>query len=342
MNQPTTALHTLLYYRLIALWVLAEAMLGSIIFTFRIPVSGLVIGSCAVTCIALIGYYTPSKGAIIRATIIVAVFKMMLTPQAPPGAYVAVFFQGLLGEFLFRNKKFYRTACIILAILALTESAFQRIIIVTIIYGNDFWSALNIFINKLAGDGATTDYSFFIIFWYTAVHIVAGIFLGIWLSYLPDRIGYMKTVQNKYAIADPEEKDLLTNQKKNKRRRWLLLAVWILLTALYIQSFYNIGKPLLPSHMALRILLRSLIIVLTWHFLISPALKRLLHRWLQVKKRQWTKQVQQVLNLLPSTQGLISESWRMAGVEKGWRRIRLFYNIILANTFYATPKADMI
>jgi hypothetical protein len=64
-----------LYYRLIALWVLCEAMLGAIIFTFRIPVSGLVIGGCAVTCITLIAWYKPVKGAILKATLIVAILK---------------------------------------------------------------------------------------------------------------------------------------------------------------------------------------------------------------------------------------------------------------------------
>jgi hypothetical protein len=50
-------------------------MLGAIIFTFRIPVSGLVIGGCAVTCITLIAWYKPVKGAILKATLIVAILK---------------------------------------------------------------------------------------------------------------------------------------------------------------------------------------------------------------------------------------------------------------------------
>ena len=94
-----------IYYRLIALWVLCEAMLGGIIHGLKIPVSGLFVGSSAVICICLIAWYVPQKGAIIKATIIVAIFKMMLSPQAPPPAYIAVFFQGLLGELLFfRNR----------------------------------------------------------------------------------------------------------------------------------------------------------------------------------------------------------------------------------------------
>ena len=87
--------------------------------------------------------------------------------------------------------------------------------------------------------------------------------------------------------------------------------------------------------MVLRILVRSVIIVLTWYFLVSPVLKQLLHKWLQQKKQQSAEQVQQVLDLLPSTQGLISRSWQLAGDRKGWKRISLFCKIVLANTFYS-------
>jgi len=61
MNQQETAgLGKLIYYRLIALWVLCEAMPGGIIHGFKIPVSGLIVGSCAVICICLIACYVPA------------------------------------------------------------------------------------------------------------------------------------------------------------------------------------------------------------------------------------------------------------------------------------------
>ena len=141
--------NSLVYYRLIALWVLCEAMLGGIIHGFRIPVSGLVVGSCAIICICLIAWYAPQKGSIIKATLIVAIFKMMLSPQAPAFAYIAVFFQGLLGELLFWNRRFYAISCILLAVLSLLESGLQRILVLTIIYGNDIWKVINNFFNNL-------------------------------------------------------------------------------------------------------------------------------------------------------------------------------------------------
>ena len=333
MNPSTS--QSLIYHRLIALWALCEAMLGGIIFTFRIPVSGLVIGSCAIVCISLIAWYVPVKGAILKATLIVAIFKMMLSPQAPPPAYIAVFFQGLMGELLFWNKKYYRLACILLAILAMTESAFQRIISITIIYGNDFWTAVNEFLNKLTGSSELKEFSFFIILGYVLVHIIAGVLVGIWAGFLPAKIQQMGRLQKEYSIETITTTRFTSQPRRRKKLRLILFITWMLLIALYVQSFFQIGNPLLPSHRALRILVRSIIIVLTWHFLISPVLKQLLHKWLQRKKQDSMQQVQQVLNLLPSTLGLINRSWQLAAERKGWRRIILSFKIILANTFYS-------
>lgn len=196
------------YYRLIALWVLCEAMLGGIIHGLKIPVSGLIVGSCAVICICLIAWYVPGKGVILKATIIVAIFKMMLSPQAPLPAYFAVFFQGLLGELLFRNKKFFTFSCIALAVLTLIESGFQRILALTIIYGNDIWVVFNDFINGLTKQKTTTNYSLWIGGGYVTLHLMAGFWVGGWAARLPKRIEqWRKDPQNvlieKELVMDP-------------------------------------------------------------------------------------------------------------------------------------------
>lgn len=334
MNPAASSTSSFIYYRLIALWVLCEALLGSIIFTFKIPVSGLVIGSCAVVCISLLAWYVPAKGAIIKATLIVAIFKMMLSPQAPPPAYIAVFFQGLLGELLFWNRKQFRLFCVLLALLAMVESAFQRVVSITILYGNDFWTAVNGFLTKLTGSEQVTDYSYFIIFWYVLLHIIIGVLVGVWAGFLPQRIQLMGALQKKYSVETVDAAINIPPRKRKKIFRRFLFIIWIALIAIYVQSFFKIGPALLPSAMALRILIRSVIIVLTWYFLLSPVIKQLLHKWLQRKKQQSAEQVQQVLNLLPSTQGLMIRSWQLSAERKGWRRIVLCCKIILANIFY--------
>lgn len=322
-----------IYYRLITLWVLCEAMLGGIIHGLKIPVSGLFVGSSAVICICLIAWYVPQKGAIIKATIIVAIFKMMLSPQAPPPAYIAVFFQGFLGELLFsRNRKFYSLSCIVLAILALLESGLQRILVLTIVYGNDLWKVINDFINGLTKQKVSTNYSLLIGAAYVLLHLVTGLLVGLWAAVLPKRIkrwSRQKELQIKFK--NDELKKLPVVAKKRKRLKIGLFIVWILLMGLYIQSYFNVGKPLLPSHLALKIVVRSLIIVLSWIFIIGPLLKQLLHQWLQKEKSRSQQEVKEVLQMLPATQQLIVQSWKQAAHYNGWKRIKTVTKIILVN-----------
>src|SRR5688572_20713155 len=186
MSYPGT--NPVIYYRLIALWVLCEAMLGGIIHALRIPVSGLFVGSCAVICICLIAYYVPARGAILKATLIVAIFKMMLSPQAPPPAYLAVFFQGLMGELLFLNRRIYKVSCVLLGLIALLESGLQRIIALTIVYGNDLWVAINEFINGITQQQQLTNYSLLLAAAYVILHVVAGLLVGWWAALLPQQI----------------------------------------------------------------------------------------------------------------------------------------------------------
>ena len=320
-----------IYYRLIALWVLCEAMLGGIIHGFKIPVSGLVVGSCAIVCICLIAWYVPGKGAIIKATIIVAIFKMMLSPQAPPPAYIAVFFQGLLGELLFWNKRFFKLSCILLAVLGLLESGLQRILVLTIVYGNDLWKVVNNFINGLTKQKVATNYSLWIGGGYVVLHFITGILVGWWASLLPGRIDQWRKEKKYNIIVEDTGTFSPAAKKKRKRLKTGLLITWLILVALYVQSYYKIGVSLLPSHISLKILLRSLIIVFGWIFIIGPLLKRALHGWLQKKQTESQQDIQEVLKLLPATQQLIAQSWKQSFAAKGWQRISNWSKMVLVN-----------
>jgi nucleoside-triphosphatase THEP1 len=331
-NQKSIPDNSLLYYRFIALWVLNEVMFGGIIHGLKIPVSGLVVGSCAIVCICLIAWYVPKKGAIIKATIIVAIFKMALSPQAPPPAYIAVFFQGLMGELLFWNRRFFKLSCLLLAVFALVESGLQRILVLTIVYGNDLWKVINDSINGLTRQKTTVNYSLLIGSGYVLLHFIAGLLVGWWASVLPSKIAkWGKEEKNKIVLSNEVVANISMPSKRRKRLKKGLLVVWIILVLLYIQSYFKIGDPLLPSHISLQILLRSLIIVLSWLFIIGPLLKQLLHYWLQKKKSKSQQDVQQVLQLLPATQQLITASWKHSSGQKGWKRVIDCSKIILVN-----------
>lgn len=335
--QPTISLPTrsLVYYRLIALWVVAEAFVGGIIHGFRLPVSGLVVGSCAIICVCLIAWYVPVRGAILRATIIVAIFKMMLSPQAPLVAYIAVFFQGLLGELLFRGRRHYRLICLVLAILALLESGLQRVLILTIVYGNDLWLVVNEFINKLTGQKVAFNYSLLLAGGYVFLHLVMGVLVGWWAGVLPQRIvqwsrdpGIARALPPTPAVIPTRPATLQWRKLKS-----FLFIVWIALLLLYLQSYFRIGRPLLPTHVSLNILVRSIIIVLSWYFLVRPLVREWLGRWLQRKKGRVRADIQQVWQLLPGMQALAAQAWQQTANRGGWKRVAACSRLILAKAF---------
>lgn len=224
--------NTIVYYRLIALWAVCEAMLGGIIHGLKIPVSGLVIGSCAVTCISLIAWYYPVRGAILKATLIVAVCKMLLSPQASFPAYIAVFFQGALGELFFRKRKFFALSCMLLALLSLIESGFQRIAVLTIVYGNGLWTTIDEFIGRLAG--SYKNYSSWIAGSYLAIHLLTGFIMGKWTAALPSRLERWQQ-NDLYRIAISENYSWAGDKtRKKKLSRKIFIIVWLIFLALYI------------------------------------------------------------------------------------------------------------
>ena len=339
-----------LYYRLITLWVISEGVAGGIIHGLHLPFSGIFLSGFAVLCICLIGYYQGdkkkniglsaypkliTKGAILKAAIIVCVFKMMISPNTPPSAYFAVMFQGLMGQVLFSSLKNFRLACIILGFLALIESATQRIIVLILLYGSGFWNAVNEFITKLTHAEVITNYSLILAIAYISIHGISGILIGIWAYRLVHKSQLWEKNQPEYLIpeldADNKQGIRFPSHKKKRIAKGFFIFIWILLLLLFFQSLFKIGNPILPSSKALQILLRSLLIFLTWYFLVSPLIKRFLKKKLQNQKEKSRSDVNRILLLLPSTENIFRKSWALSASMKGTKRLSLFWKIVLMN-----------
>src|SRR5688500_16642386 len=104
-------------YRLIAVWALAEGFMGGILHGLHLPVTGLVVGSIAVCCLALLSQVSEYRSDILKATILVMAVKALLSPFSPPMAYFAVFSQGFLAAILFNTSSNFRLNCFLLAVL---------------------------------------------------------------------------------------------------------------------------------------------------------------------------------------------------------------------------------
>jgi hypothetical protein len=347
--EETSPANEELYYRLITLWVISESVAGGIIHGLHLPFSGMFLSGFAVLCICLIGYYqggkkgnTPSvnprltkKGAILKATIIVCIFKMILSPNTPPSAYFAVFFQGFMGQILFINLKHFKLSCILLGFLALVESAAQRIIVLVLLYGSGFWNAVNEFITKLTQAKVITNYSMMLAIAYISIHGIFGILIGMWAYRLVHKSQFWKNTQPDLLIAELDTgtqfKPRSSLPKKRKIVRSIFIFIWILLLLFFFQSLLKIGKPVLPSSKALQIILRSSLIFLTWYFLASPLITGFIKKKLQNQKEKSKRDINRILLLLPSTENIFRTSWRLSSSRTGVKRIGFFWKIVLMN-----------
>jgi hypothetical protein len=56
-----------------------------------------------------------------------------------------------------------------------------------------------------------------------------------------------------------------------------------------------------------------------------------MRKWLERKKLQSENDIKEIVKLLPSTQLLVTESWKKSAEKKGIKRISLFFKIVIFN-----------
>lgn len=334
MTHSTPVIQHTVYYRLIALWAVCEAFAGGVLHAFKIPFTGMVINSMSVICIVLIAKYHRARMAILQATVIVAVFKMMLSPHSPPTAYIALFFQGLLGQLLFASGRVWLFSTVMLATCTLVESAIQRILVLVIVYGNEFWQAMDVFITRLTGQRSADSYSFYLAVAYVGVHALTGILVGSYAHHLVHSMEQKRNVLQPYLTTVQPSVEAQVSPIKKKKRRWWLMVLWFFLLFMFIQSALQPQRAILASSDVLKIILRAALIILSWYLFISPLLKRWMHHLLQKQKVRMAHQVALVQSLIPEMKQLFIHSWRVTADKSGFARIRLSIHILLVHLLY--------
>lgn len=322
-----------LFYRITALWVICEAFAGGIMHGIKIPFSGMMVSSLAVFCIILMAWYVPSKTAILKATLIVAIFKLMLSPHSPPTAYIAVFFQGLMGQLLL-NRRYFSFSVMLLAVLSLVESAIQRILVLMVLYGNDFWKAVNEFIQKVTGSKTINNYSLILAVAYIIIHALAGIFVGYFAARLVKSSGRWKEELPGYIIKDESyinEPLIARPERRRKKLKLVFLVSWVLLLAFYLQSVLDPANAILPKGKVVQILIRSALVIIAWYLFVSPLVTTVIKKALIAKKEKNKEDMNATMILLPQIKMIFQKSWQLSAAEKSFARIRLFIKILLLN-----------
>ena len=331
--------------RLISLWALSEAALGGVLHAFQIPFTGLFINSSAVLFMVLIASTAEKKGTILKATLIVLIVKGMVSPHTPLAAFIAVGFQGLVGEILLRSRRHLLFASVTLGIVTLLQSAIQKIIVLTLVFGNTLWESIDIFGNFVlkqlpffTPQSDPLDISLWLITIYIGIHLLAGIGVGILAAKVPGWIAQeIKNDRKKYKIdGSPPVLEIKTNRKK---KNWLqkpsslliLLLAGIIIVSSYI--FPEISGT--QGVKALVMIFRSICIMFLWYMLVGPYLFKIYQKFLKSKQNAYAEEVQQTIQILPSLRYIIYQSWEKSRDFRRFRKIKAFIMLALINILTA-------
>ncbi len=295
--------------RLTALWALSESGLGGAMHAFKIPFTGFFLGGFAILIVCLIAFHSTFKWrAIMQATLLVILIKATASPQSPPMAYVAVAFQGLIGAIFFSIIPIFRLAAVLFGMLALFESATQKFLLTTLIFGKSIWEALDLFfqdILKTLSLSSDISFSFWLILIYTLIYTLWGMLLGWWGASLPAQLERESVeIIEKYRHLE-KVADIVENpSKKRKHKVWGLLFVLLFTCTTFVlqgsgnKAFYAIA--------------RTIAALLILFFIVSPIIKWLMQKWFAKAKNEKQQAISQLMDTIPELRSYVKPSMQMA------------------------------
>lgn len=313
--------------RLTALWALCESGLGGWMHALKIPLTGFFVGGFAVVIIGLLAHFTRNNmRQMLQATVLVILVKAAVSPQSGFPAYVAVGFQGLVGALMYRAIPNYTVASILFAIIAMLESAFQMLLMMTIVFGKSLWEAVDKFFQNLLSSfhlPENLSYSFWIIAVYGSIYTLWGLTIGIWISRLPKRIAEVGKLQL------PVTNTSIASESGSKKNRGGKV-IFFVSTLLFIASVFAFSDNL---NKALYVVLRTIAVLLLIFGIISPLVKWAMQRWIQKENSKHGRQLKPILDMMPELRSYIRPAYQMATQQySGFRKYSGFLFLLLVFT----------
>jgi hypothetical protein len=342
LNTTTEIQNTEFVNRLIALWALSEGFLGGILHIARVPLTGLVLSNVAVILITLIAKFSDRKGTILKATLIVLVVKGILSPHTPLTAYIAVSLQGIFGELFFYKRKFPVFSAVTLGFIVSLLTAFQKVIFLTVIFGQNFWISIDKFTIIILKDffgltDSNISASKWLVLVYISIHIIAGIIAGLYSAVLYKKTGSILQDKNRKIIFEPgtlaEEKTRTT--KKSSRKKWWLkpfgIFFFILTFSLLAYSYFYPENPYIEKDSLIIMLIRGILLMFAWYKFLSPLLTAGFKKILNKKRNKYTEDIDYVISSIPMFKIILARCWKESSAQKGLKRLHGFIYMSVLN-----------
>lgn len=330
--------------RLTALWAFTESGLGGVMHALQIPFTGLLVGGMAVVMICMIAELSEHRyKQILKSALIVLIVKAMVSPHTPPPAYIAVSFQALLGYGLFSLMRVNSISILLLSTIAMLESAVQKLLILTLFFGESLWRAADAMMALLSEQLGFTasNGSYWIITVYLFIYVIGGIFIA-WLA--------LKTIHNFYAknakfISDKDSKlaikvlKIEITAKKNKLKKiWVLIGFMI---ALSVFLFIFASNQTHGWIAVVKTISWTLSAILIWYLIIGPLLTKAIQQFLKKKQSKYGEDVVQILSFIPVLRQLTSLAWQQSKLNSGFGRWSTFVSTLIHSTLtYTEPSTS--
>ncbi|OUS03542.1 hypothetical protein A9Q86_01120 [Flavobacteriales bacterium 33_180_T64] len=326
--------------KLTALWALNESGLGGFLHVFNSPFTGLIVGGVAILLISLIAYYAENKWqSLLKALIIVLVIKMAVSPYSPFAAYISVSFQAVFGAFLFSKFSWKGVTLILLGMVTFLQSALQKLVVLTVIYGTDLWDAIDIYgawiqskINLLI-DTSTTSV---LIALYLFIYGFTGLLAGIFIKSIIEIIANKKEVDFYLDLKGVALKD----NKKKVSFKAKVIWVWFITVTVIVLAFTIFGDALFGWKKAIYILLRSFLILIFWYLVLGPLLLKMIRKYLNKKESQYKEDIANAMDLFPYFRQIISFTWKETKHLKGYTRFKYFMANSISNCIHFKTSSE--
>lgn len=326
--------------RLTALWGFSEAALGGILHMLKVPLTGLLIGGAAVFFIALIARYAESPSQILRSTLVVILIKAVVTPFIPLNSYFAVTLQGVLGYLFFRFIPSYRFSAILLGMITLSFSAFQKLFIITFMFGNAFWESIDSFVKFILAQLPflkhlhTPSASLILISIYAAIHILGGLYVGVKVAGIDRWLEKKKSLCDPDALRNISANQLFEQKKSHKRKKWwqrksgIILLMFSLILVILSYIFPQLGKS--TSTNIFFMVIRSIAITLIWFKIISPFILKHFKKFIEKRKFEHASEVNRMTSQFPLFKKVVNYCWNKSSEQVGFKRLYRFLSNSLA------------
>ena len=322
-------------YRLTALWALSESGIGGFMFALKIPLTGLLLGAISIILLSMIAFYSERKfSEILRATLLVVILKLLVSPHSSPTAYLAVAFQGVAAAIIFSSIKSLKLAAVLLGAITMFESAAQKLLLLTIVFGKELWEAVNIFFNQISKElslNLDLDYSYWLIGIYLSLFTVWGIIVGVFAASLPAKIEERKHSILPAYYLQLSKSEKVPPQSSNRRasRIWMFISLIIFVLIFLAFTYYFPSK-------AWWLLGRTLVIIFLFYFVIAPTMRWLANKWLKNRRGEDIMVAKQMMDLLPQLKKDVAISYNISAKHPSFfARAKAFMTNTIIITLYA-------